>query len=295
MDSTAVIDMEALNDEVSDYETNFAESAQPSSSGRSSPDSNKYSYNTLSEDVKNEMTRSVTSYVWQAGSQKAKQAFNIYGNIDILRPYFDVEPKQVQKRLLMSLVPKKPTDIQEGIARELYGPTMLIFTLIAILLFQMKTSGHTVQEGTLMGTAFAVCFGYWFGVSSILRMLTYLCGTRITMLQILSLLGYALFGHCVVLGLTTLIHSYDSHILFYILWFVLGGLSTLRMVSIMMSRTLGKSQRIIVCVALAIFHLLFLLYLHFAYHQIVEEIDNVLVGDTIDVIKNQKEEIVQNN
>ena len=36
--------------------------------------------------------------MWQAGTQSAKRAWNVYGNIDLLRPYFDVEPKEVQSR-----------------------------------------------------------------------------------------------------------------------------------------------------------------------------------------------------
>jgi hypothetical protein len=40
--------------------------------------------------------------------------------------------------------------------------------------------------------------------------------------------------------------------------------------SIIMSRTQGKSQRLLVCGVLAALHLLFLIYLHFAYHLIVD-------------------------
>ena len=36
--------------------------------------------------------------VWQAGKQSAKRAFDLYANIDILRPYFDVEPIEVRNR-----------------------------------------------------------------------------------------------------------------------------------------------------------------------------------------------------
>lgn len=39
--------------------------------------------------------------------------------------------------------------------------------------------------------------------------------------------GYGLFGHCLVLLVTYNIHF---HFLFYFLWLLLGGLSTLRMV-----------------------------------------------------------------
>ena len=37
--------------------------------------------------------------VWNAGTQQAKRAWSLYGNIDILRPYFNVEPHEVRTRL----------------------------------------------------------------------------------------------------------------------------------------------------------------------------------------------------
>lgn len=33
--------------------------------------------------------------VWTAGRTRAQQAFNLYANIDYLRPYFDIDPKEV--------------------------------------------------------------------------------------------------------------------------------------------------------------------------------------------------------
>ncbi len=44
------------------------------------------------------------------------------------------------------------------------------------------------EEGTLMGSAFAVCFGYWFGVSGLMWFLSYVCNTHITILQLLSMI-----------------------------------------------------------------------------------------------------------
>ena len=38
-----------------------------------------------------------------------------------------------------------------------------------------------------MGSAFAICFGYWLGVSSLVWVLAYVCNTHITILQLLSL------------------------------------------------------------------------------------------------------------
>ncbi|KAL5007257.1 hypothetical protein ScPMuIL_016063 [Solemya velum] len=227
------------------------------------------------DDVKQRMAQSITEKMWQTGSSEAKKAWNIYGNIDILRPYFNVEPHEVQSRLLWSLIPQKPTTDPLRVPRELYGPMMVIFTLIALLLFQMKHAEHTVEEGTLMGTSFGVCFMYWFGASGFVWFMTYVCNTQINMVQILNMLGYGLFGHCLVLFIGTLLHTSHDHLLFYLLWAVIGGLSSLRMACILISRTPAQTQRLVICGVVATLHLLFLLYLHFAYHKIVEEISEV--------------------
>ena len=44
--------------------------------------------------------------------------------------------------------------------------------------------------------------------------------------------GYGLFGHCIVLFLSTIIHTSHDHLFFYVMWAVFGGLSSLRMVSV---------------------------------------------------------------
>ncbi|XP_059139002.1 protein YIPF3-like [Physella acuta] len=85
-------------------------------------------------------------------------------------------------------------------------------------------------------------------------------------------MGYALFAHCVVLFLGTIIHTSHDHSL----WAGVGGLSTLRIAGIIMSRTRGKTERLIVIGTIAALHFLFLLYLHFAYHNSVEEISDAL-------------------
>lgn len=80
--------------------------------------------------------------MWDVGRKQVKETFNSYGRVDLLRPYFDVEPKQVRNRLLQSLIPRKPSQMQ--VTNDMYGPLMLIFTLVALLLYTMKSSGYTV-------------------------------------------------------------------------------------------------------------------------------------------------------
>lgn len=49
----------------------------------------------------------------------------------------------------------------------------------------------------------------------------------------------------------------------------------------MVSRTVGPTQRLLLCGTLAALHMLFLLYLHFAYHKVVEGILDTLEGPNI--------------
>jgi hypothetical protein len=162
---------------------------------------------------------------------------DLYANIDLLRPYFDVEPKILVQRLISSFIPIKTFSTPQKIPGELYGPLMTVFTLIAVLLMNMKTSGTVLQQGTLMGTAFATCFGYWFGISSLMYFIAYICKAYISAVQCLSLLGYGMVSHCVILLFGHFTHY--THRTFYILWTIVAGISAARIVTVLMSRTIG--------------------------------------------------------
>ena len=226
--------------------------------------------------MRTKIVEEVRGQVWAAGSTHARRFLDLYSNIDTLRPYFDVEPKQVLVRLAKSLVPVKPGKPQT-VEGELYGPIMVVFTLVALLLFSMKNSGHTVQEGTLMGTAIGVCFGYWLGGSSFYYFIAYICNAHITMLQIVSLTGYALFAHCICIFLATVTHDI-THSIFFLAILVLGGLSSVRMLCVYVSRTWSKKNGLLIGGVVLTIHLLFLLYLHFAYHSTYEEAAHIVSG-----------------
>lgn len=234
------------------------------------------------EAMRSKIVDEVKGQVWAAGKSHARRFFDLYSNIDNLRPYFDVEPKDVLIRLGKSLVPVKPVKPQT-VEGELYGPIMVVFTLVALLLFSMKHSGHTVQEGTLMGTAIGVCFGYWLGGSSFYYFIAYICNAHITLLQIVSLTGYALFAHCMCIFLATITHDL-THGIFFIGIIVLGGLSSLRMLGVYVSRTWSKKNGLVIGGVVAAIHLLFLLYLHYAYHSTYEEAAHLLGRKKRDVI-----------
>lgn len=50
---------------------------------------------------------------------------------------------QVRTRLIRSFIPRKPSQIQ--VSPDLYGPSMIVLTMVALLLYNMKTSGLVVK------------------------------------------------------------------------------------------------------------------------------------------------------
>uniref|UniRef100_A0A914V3C6 Protein YIPF n=1 Tax=Plectus sambesii TaxID=2011161 RepID=A0A914V3C6_9BILA len=161
------------------------------------------------------------------------------------------------------------------VTNDMYGPLMLILTLVALLLYTMKSSGYTVQDGTLVGTAFVTCFSYWLFTSIAIYTLCYIFTCDVQMVQVFSLLGYSLFGHCIVVLLTAVFHPVHSHLFFYALLMIFAGPSCARMAVFLASKTREKSHKLILTAVIFFVHLSFLTYLHFGFHTIVEEIDEI--------------------
>ena len=87
-----------------------------------------------------------------------------------------------------------------------------------------------------------------------------------------------MFSHCVVLFVGTFIHTSYDHFIFYLLWLVLGGAAALKLAYVIFSHTPHPNYRIPLAIGVALMHLGFLLYLHFAYHELAEEVSHVLMN-----------------
>lgn len=224
----------------------------------------------LLDGVQSRIGQEMAGQLWQAGKQSTQKFINMYAHIDFLRPYFDVEPREFRNRLLRSFIPSKAFGAPQEVSSELYGPLMLTLTLVAVLLYGMKTGGHEVEEGTLIGTAMIICFSYWLGISSLMFFIGYLCNAHFSFVQVLSLTGYSQSGTCSVLLLSTLLDHYGSPSAFWPLWLVLGGCSALKMVGVYISRTWGLKDGVILGSLSVVFHMLFTLYLRLQYRKVYE-------------------------
>jgi len=73
-------------------------------------------------------------------------------------------------------------------------------------------------------------------------------------------MGYGLFGHAI----TLLVCEAGSDTWFMPLMTFIGGLSCLRILIILLARTPVPACRFVLCTPVAIIHLMYLIYLHFA-------------------------------
>ncbi|CAI4228097.1 unnamed protein product [Auanema sp. JU1783] len=223
-----------------------------------------------------DMQSQLGKMVWEAGSKQVQDTFKSYGRIDLFRPYFDVEPAEVRSRLIRSFIPRKPS--QMASVPDLYGPSMIVLTMAALLLFNMKTSGYVVPNGTLMGTSLFVCFGSWLGISGIIYFIGFLLNTEMTMLKLISVFGYSLTSHCVVLFLSSVFHPSHDHIYFFLLVLLLCAPSAIRMGLIVCMQVRVPQYRMILGAVACFLHFVLIFYLHFGFHVMLEELDQMIEG-----------------
>eukprot|EP00039_Didymoeca_costata_P000256 m.44850 g.44850 ORF g.44850 m.44850 type:complete len:245 (+) comp10153_c0_seq1:195-929(+) len=206
-----------------------------------------------------EIGKSLADNVLDAGSKQAKSFLDQYTSVDTMRPYFDVEPAQIRTRLLQSLRPQLSP--KQNIPGDLYGPLMLVFTLAGILLMGMKAAEHRA-EGTLMGKAFGVSFGFWIGCTGMLYFLCFVFNTKITFTELLSTTGYGMFGFCLILLLD---YIQSGQFDFFLAWLVLGSLSALKVGLVLKSRTEDPKQGMLVAIIAFLFNWVYAYHLHYSY------------------------------
>lgn len=88
----------------------------------------------------------------QGAFESTKGTFATYATTDRLQPFFNVPAQTVVTRLASSLHPLKAASIVGEETPDLYGPLMVVLTMAAILLNELKQDASVVaQDGTLIG------------------------------------------------------------------------------------------------------------------------------------------------
>ena len=180
-----------------------------------------------------------------------------------VRPYFTVSNRRIPRRIVSSMAPPFFFPEFQRVYADMKGPVIIVSLLAVILMYGLHSPQRTlVME--VMATA-KLTVGYWLGFSFLAFLLGYFCQTSLSFSQMLSISGYSLTGHCLVLLTAEVLHQEESDSIFFFLTIVFGGLATGRLIIIMLARTPGPGQRLVMCSTLACIHLMHLIYIHFAF------------------------------
>ncbi|KAL1511929.1 hypothetical protein AB1Y20_005210 [Prymnesium parvum] len=210
------------------------------------------------------MTPSMVSTLLRGAHEQAaaRGIFDIYGQIDALRPHFDVETDEVRQRLCWAFHPKKGAMLLKEY--DLYSPVMLAFTLAALVVMGQKGAhrGATMDsDSTLIGTSLGAAFTLWFLHTSFLCGVARMLRLPARPVQLGCASGYALAGVCIPLAVALL----QSSVAFYSALASLGGCSALTLGLSIKQLANGSSQASLVGAASGGLYILLTLYVRWRY------------------------------
>lgn len=178
-----------------------------------------------------------------------------------LKMHFTVPPYHLPKRILQSLAPPLFGKHQK-IYVDLLGPLLALLTMTVLLHY-----GHAAKLPTAASkiSPTEVLLVYVSLMPVVSYILVRLGQSRISLVEIISILGYALYGHILTLTVSLIFYNEESNAFFFLCLMIFGGLSTLRIVIILVALIPKPALRLIVCSFVSIVQLLLLVFLHFLY------------------------------
>ncbi|KAL1132336.1 hypothetical protein AAG570_010292 [Ranatra chinensis] len=176
--------------------------------------------------------------------------------------HLDIPLTEVPNRVCASFLPPVFHDHSKKVYVDLIGPLLAVLTLSSILHY-----GHSFKyPPAAIQTSPIVLLVYY---STLMPLLCYslvrLGGSNLGLLDVTALIGYGLFGHIFTILSALVFDNEESNTVFFIMMAVFGGLSGLRIVLILLMTIPRPPARLLVCSLVSVMHLLFLIFVHFAY------------------------------
>lgn len=170
---------------------------------------------------------------------------------------FAVSPFELPGRIARSLVP--PIVHRFRIIHvDLLGPSVALLLLLTILIL-----GQTEKRNTM--AAEKLVFSYCVTLPIVTHIVLRCFQAAITFMQLLTLIGYSLYGPVLTLSASLMIDRERSNSIFFVCLAVFGGLSTLRVVLVLLAALRIPAARLLVCTSVALIQLLFVVWLHYTY------------------------------
>lgn len=177
--------------------------------------------------------------------------------------HFSVPLHELPHRIISSLIPPIFGNKYRKIHVDLLGPFLAILALFILLHY-----GHAnkIPAAVSSISPFDLILTYVISMPIFSFILIRCLGqSRITFIELTSILGYALFGHIFTLTVSLLLYNEQSNFVFFVCMLIFGGLSTLKIILILVAFIPKPVLRLVICSFVSIVQLLFLITLHFLY------------------------------
>lgn len=177
-----------------------------------------------------------------------------------IKMHFSVPPYQIFGRIFLSLWPPIVTKKYQKIYVDLFGP---IFA--TLILFGLLNYGYSLKTTSVKLPPTEFLLIYMISMPIITYVFIHLAKSDISFIELLSVLGYSLFGHIFTLIISYFLDDDYNNYFFFVGLMILGGLSTLRIAMILIATIPKPALRLVICSFVATVQLLFLVFIHFAY------------------------------
>lgn len=172
--------------------------------------------------------------------------------------YFTMPPDDLPKRILLSFTPPLRSRF---VYVDFLGPCLAFILLATILGY-----GHAYKmpSAVYYRSPTEVLAVYCLSMPAICYILTRLGKSSISFLEILSLLGYGLYGYVFTLVIS-FISDETNNVLFYLAMILFTGTSVFRTCLIILLTIQLPAVRLLVCSVIAILQVLFVVFLYFTF------------------------------
>lgn len=176
--------------------------------------------------------------------------------------YFTLPVNDLPKRIIASFIPPLFGEKSNRVYVDFVGPCLAILTLAAVLHY-----GHSYKLQTAASeTSPSVVLLYYCAITPIICFILARIGrATLDFAEIVALLGYGLYGDLFTLAASQAFDHEQSNFAFFTLMFVFACPSTFRIALVLLTSIPHPAARLIVCSTITLIHLIFVIFVHFAY------------------------------
>ncbi|XP_075220084.1 protein YIPF3-like [Lycorma delicatula] len=197
--------------------------------------------------------------------QYCNKRHNVASGPNIIRSlvmYFTVPASDLPKRIFTSFVPPLFGEKSHRVYVDFVGPCLAILTLAAILhyghAYKLQTAASDMSPSEVLL--------YYCTITPVICFILARIGrAALDFTEIVALLGYGLYGDLFTLAASQAFDHEQSNFAFFMLMFIFACPSAFRIALVLLTSIPHPAARLIVCSTITLIHLIFLIFVHFAY------------------------------